>query len=100
MPRLQISQKYHFLSKGKLLLGLFLSVPFLFFGQSWTTLTAAAGADESVKNWNFDALPAETLPTDFVIGTLVDRRPAGDWKVVETDRAKSPAHVLSVFMLK
>ena len=76
-------------------MGLFLSLPVLFFGQYWITLTPA-GADESVKNWDFDALPIDTLPKDFVIGTLVDGRPA----VVETDRAKSPSHVLTQIMGK
>lgn len=41
-----------------------------------------------------------TLPKDFAIGTLFDGRQAGDWKVIETDRAKSGTHVLAQLMGK
>lgn len=50
--------------------------------------------------WNFDADLAGTLPEDFSIGTLFDGRPAGDWKVLQTDRAQSPPQVLAQLMGK
>jgi hypothetical protein len=34
-----------------------------------------------------------SLPSEFSIGTLFDGRPAGDWQILATDRAKSPPHV-------
>jgi len=46
--------------------------------------------------WTFDTDAPGTLPSDFVIGTLFDGRPAGDWKVVQT----GPSHVLAQRMGK
>ena len=68
--------------------------------------TAAAGAnppaktDDSPSVWTFDADLPGTLPQDFAIGTLFDGRTAGEWKVLQTDRAKSPPHVLGQLMGK
>ena len=59
-----------------------------------------AGTKHSPYVWNFDALPTGTLPKDFVIGTLFDGRPAGEWKVLQTDRAKSSPQVLAQVMGK
>lgn len=50
--------------------------------------------------WGFDAEQPGTLPSEFSIGTLFDGRPAGDWQVLATDRAKSPPHVLAQLMGK
>jgi len=50
--------------------------------------------------WTFDNETPKTLPAEFKIGTLFDGRPAGDWKVLETDRAKSPSRVLGQLMGK
>lgn len=35
-----------------------------------------------------------------MVGTLFDGRPAGEWKVLQTDRAQSPPHVLGQLMGK
>ena len=45
--------------------------------------------------WNFDREEPGTLPREFSIGTMFDGRPAGDWQVLATGRAKSPPHVLA-----
>ena len=50
--------------------------------------------------WTFDADPPEALPSGFQVGTLFDGRPAGEWKVFETDRAKSHPRVLGQLMGK
>ena len=50
--------------------------------------------------WNFDREQPGTLPSEFSIGTLFDGRPAGDWQVLATDRAKSSPHVLAQLMAK
>src|SRR5580765_6826573 len=50
--------------------------------------------------WNFDREQPGFLPSEFSIGTLFDGRPAGDWQVIATDRAKSPPHVLAQLMAK
>jgi len=50
--------------------------------------------------WNFDREQPGTLPSEFSIGTLFDGRPAGDWHVLATDRAKSPPHVFAQLMAK
>ena len=50
--------------------------------------------------WNFDREQTGVLPSQFSIGTLFDGRPAGDWQVQATERAKSPPHVLAQLMAK
>ena len=50
--------------------------------------------------WDFDAEQPGTLPGEFSIGTLFDGRPAGDWQVLATERAKSPPHVFAQLMAK
>lgn len=50
--------------------------------------------------WSFDDDPPKVLPSEFKVGTLFDGRPAGEWKVLGTDRAKSPPHVLAQLLGK
>jgi len=57
-------------------------------------LSISTSAEDLTYLWNFDADPIGSLPKDFVVGTLFDSRPAGEWKVLQTDRAKSPSQVL------
>ena len=52
------------------------------------------------KVWNFDREQPDSLPNEFSIGTLFDGRPAGNWQVLTTDRAKSPPHVVAQLMAK
>src|SRR3989449_11595450 len=72
----------------------------------WVILTAlavasvSAAAEDSIRTWNFDGDPPGALPKDFAVGTLVDGRPAGEWKVLQTDRAKSAPQVLAQLMGK
>lgn len=61
---------------------------------------AGFGLEPSTHVWTFDTDPLNTLPSHFVLGTLFDGRPAGDWRVLETDQAKSPPHVLGQLMAK
>ncbi len=63
-------------------------------------LVVSASARDSTRAWNFDAALPGTLPKDFAIGTLFDGRPAGEWKILQTDQAKSPPRVLSQLMGK
>ncbi len=65
-----------------------------------TVLAVPAFAEDVPHTWNFDGVATGGLPKDFVLGTLFDGRPAGDWKVLQTDRAKSPPHVLGQLMGK
>ncbi|MGE0472001.1 MAG: hypothetical protein AB7L09_26230 [Nitrospira sp.] len=58
------------------------------------------GLENTTKVWTFDDDPQKTLPSEFQIGTLFDGRPAGEWKMLETDRAKSPPGVLGQLMAK
>jgi len=60
----------------------------------------SASAEDSNYLWNFDGDPPGALPKDFAVGTLVDGRPAGEWKVLKTDRAKSAPQVLAQLMGK
>ena len=54
----------------------------------------------SLRAWSFDADPPGSLPQGFVIGTLFNGQVAGEWKVLKSDRAKSPPHVLGQLMGK
>src|SRR5881409_964899 len=45
--------------------------------------------------WSFDSEPVGSLPKGFVVGTLFDGRPAGDWQIMELKEAPSPSHVLA-----
>jgi hypothetical protein len=49
--------------------------------------------DSATSVWTFDDDPPESFPPEFQVGTLFDGRPAGEWKVVETEKAKSSPHV-------
>ena len=52
------------------------------------------------QQWNFDGASPGSLPSSFVVGTLFDGRPAGEWKILITDRAKSAAQVLAQVLPK
>ncbi len=60
----------------------------------------AANAGQATRIWNFDTSPLGVLPQEFVIGTLFDGRPAGEWKIIERTDAPSPPHVLAQLMNK
>jgi len=90
---------------------------------------AIAEAPATQVTWNFDTDSPGALPKKFIVGTLVDGRPAGEWmvidvkmlprvvqkleasrskadrldyariiKVIETNEAPSPPHVLAQLM--
>lgn len=63
-----------------------------------TSVSPGAASDEQSRLWTFDTDALGTLPSGFVIGTLFDGRPAGEWKVVQASRAPSPPHVLGQLM--
>ena len=64
------------------------------------TVVAQAEAASPALVWNFDREQPGTLPSEFSIGTMFDGRPAGNWQILATDRAKSPPHVLAQLMAK
>jgi hypothetical protein len=64
------------------------------------TVVVQAETASSEQLWDFDREQPGTLPSEFSIGTLFDGRPAGDWQVLATDRAKSPPYVLAQLMAK
>ncbi|HAP39529.1 MAG TPA: hypothetical protein DCQ94_07195 [Nitrospira sp.] len=47
------------------------------------------------RQWTFDSSAPGTLPSSYVVGTLFDGRPAGEWKILITDRARSASQVLA-----
>jgi hypothetical protein len=55
--------------------------------------SSSSGAPTSLS-WNFDADAPDALPRGFEVGTLFDGRSAGEWRVVQTEKAKSVPHVL------
>ena len=64
------------------------------------TVVAQAETASPALVWNFDREQPGTLPSEFSIGTMFDGRPAGNWQILATDRAKSPPHVLAQLMAK
>ncbi|MDZ4732758.1 MAG: hypothetical protein SGJ16_04120 [Nitrospirota bacterium] len=79
----------------KSLLAVLIAAP-LGFGPLSTQAETASPAPE----WNFDRDQPGALPSEFSIGTMFDGRPAGNWQVLATDRAKSPPHVFAQLMGK
>jgi len=59
-----------------------------------------AALDKRSRVWTFDTDAPETVPIDFVVGTLFDGRPAGDWKVVQRSDAPSSPNVFGQLMGK
>jgi len=56
--------------------------------------------ESATRVWTFDDDPPETLPIEFQVGTLFDGRPAGNWKILETEAANNGTHVLGQLMGK
>lgn len=56
--------------------------------------------DSATRVWTFDDDPPESLPPEFQVGTLFDGRPAGEWKILETEKANNGKHVLGQLMGK
>ncbi|WHZ24946.1 MAG: hypothetical protein OJF47_004058 [Nitrospira sp.] len=52
------------------------------------------------RQWTFDNAPPGSLPGSFTVGTLFDGRPAGEWKILITDRAQSASQVLAQVLPK
>lgn len=65
-----------------------------------TVPAVGAPLENAIHVWTFDKDPPNTLPSAFEVGTLFDGRPAGEWKVLEIDHAKSPSHVLGQLLGK
>src|SRR5262245_16296342 len=72
----------------------------LITGTGLSPMTPQAAQDTPPKLWTFDTDAPDTLPANFVIGTLYDGRPAGEWKVIQAGNAPSPPHVLAQLMGK
>jgi hypothetical protein len=64
------------------------------------TMPTQAETASPALAWNFDRERPDILPSEFSIGTLFDGRPAGDWQILATYRAKSPPHVFAQVMGK
>ena len=79
----------------KLLISVMIAAP-LGFG----TMSIQAETVSSAQEWSFDHEEPGVLPSQFSIGTLFDGRPAGNWEVLATERAKSSPHVLAQLMAK
>ncbi|MBX3301517.1 MAG: hypothetical protein KF693_04815 [Nitrospira sp.] len=73
---------------------------FLLIAVAIAAPTVGYGLESTTHVWTFDNDPPETLPAAFQVGTLFDGRPAGEWKVLEIDRARSPSRVLGQLMGK
>jgi len=56
--------------------------------------------DSATRVWTFDDDPPESLPPEFQVGTLFDGRPAGEWKILQAEKANHGTHVLGQLMGK
>ncbi len=61
---------------------------------------AGSALESSTRVGTFDDDPPRTLPAEFQVSTFFNGRPAGGWKVFNTDRAKSSPHVLAQLLGK
>ena len=61
---------------------------------------AGSALESTTRVWTFDDDPPRTLPAEFQVITFFNGRPAGDWKVFNTDRARSSPHVLAQLLGK
>jgi hypothetical protein len=68
--------------------------------MSLSPLLSHAAQDEQHQLWTFDMDAPGMLPENFVVGSLFDGRPAGEWKVTKANQAPSPSHVLGQLMGK
>jgi hypothetical protein len=59
----------------------------------WPDLTAA-DESKSSRIWNFDQDPRGVLPQGFFVGTTLDGRAAGEWKVIDMEKAMDWLHGL------
>ena len=76
------------------------ALPLYFAAVAMDQVPRPSDFDRDPVLWDFDTGPDGSLPADFVVGTLFDGRPAGDWKVLRTDQAKSQPQVLAQLMGK
>jgi hypothetical protein len=67
----------------------------LWFGVLVLLFSTAYATVFEVQLWNFNHDQPGRIPSGFEIGTLFDGRPAGDWQVIESDKATSSPHVLA-----
>ena len=56
--------------------------------------------ESATRVWTFDDDPPGSLPPEFQVGTLFDGRPAGEWKILQTEAANNGTHVLGQLMGK
>ncbi|MGH7259526.1 MAG: hypothetical protein ACREI9_02445 [Nitrospiraceae bacterium] len=61
-------------------------------------VTSETTPNAQSQRWTFDTDAPGTLPGGFVVGTLFDGRPAGEWTVIQAHDAPSPLHVLAQLM--
>ena len=67
----------------------------IFIAASLTLHTMPFASELKTQSWHFDSEAPDSLPSDFQIGTVFDGRPAGEWKVIATEKARSANHVLA-----
>jgi hypothetical protein len=58
-------------------------------------MSSLVEANATSRMWGFDGDEQDRLPSDFVVGTYFDGRPAGDWKVISTTKAVTPPNVIA-----
>jgi hypothetical protein len=74
---------------------------FLFLIVVATVIPSVGFSFESASRvWTFDDEPAQSLPPEFQVGNLFDGRPAGEWKILQTEAAKNGTNVLGQLMGK
>lgn len=72
----------------------------LFLAVATAIPVVGLSLDSATRVWTFEDDTPESLPTEFQVGTLFDGRPAGEWKILQTEVANNGKQVLGQLMEK
>ena len=72
----------------------------LFFAVAIAVPVVGFSLDNAARVWTFDDDLPDSLPSEFQVGTLYDGRPAGEWKILQTEMTHNGPHVLGQLMGK
>lgn len=72
----------------------------LFLAVATAIPVVGLSLDSATRVWTFEDDTPESLPTEFQVGTLFDGRPAGEWKILQTEVANNGKQVLGQLMGK
>ncbi len=72
----------------------------LFIAVAVVAPVVSLSSENASRIWTFEDDPPESLPPEFRVGTLFDGRPAGEWKILQTEASNNGTHMLGQLMGK